>query len=97
MRQLFFNLTPSVVAALSCSAHGGDIKQAPDGVIRLQPHRKVVLTKPIPLNAPSSMGFDFPGRVNIKRPLGSFQYRYGRKVNPPDEWFDAKYKINAYD
>ena len=97
MRQLFFNLTPSVVAALSCSAHGGDIKQAPDGVISLQPHREDVLTMPMRLSSLDSMGFDFPGRVNIKRPPGSFQYRYGRKVSPADEWFDAKYKINAYD
>ena len=98
MRQLNLNLPSTVVADQSLIAHGGDVQVAPvGGNVNLQPHREVVLTTSMPLNASTSMGFDFPGRVNIKRPPGSFQYRYGRKVSPADEWFDAKYKINAYD
>ena len=32
-----------------------------------------------------SMFFDFPGRLNIERRDGQFQYRYGVKVQPKDE------------
>ena len=96
MRQLTFNLPSTVVADQSLIAHGGDVQVAPvGGSVNLQPRRESALT--FMHLCEDSMGFDFPGRVNIKRPPGSFQYRFGRKIQPPDEWFDKKYKLNNYD
>jgi hypothetical protein len=95
MRQLTFNLPSTVVADQSLIAHGGDVQVAPvGGIVNLQPHRESALA--FMHLCEDSMGFDFPGRINIKRPPGSFQYRYGRKIQPPD-WFLRTYKLDQYD
>ena len=96
MRQLIFNLTPAIVVAPPLIAHGGGDKCALAGVINLQPHREGVLANTMH-PCENSMGFDFPGRLAIDRRPGQFQYRYGRKVQPRDEYFDRKYKIGDYD
>ena len=96
MRQLTLNFPSTVVADHHPIAHGRVVSVAPVGGIHpLQPHREAVLTMPMPLPASTSMGFDFQGRI-LRHPTKSFQYRYGRKVQPPDE-FLKKYKLDQYD
>ena len=94
--QLTLNLNPAVEAASTLIAHGGGLGRAPAGFINnLQLRREDDPTYASAMPEPSEF-FDFPGRI-IQHLKNSFQYRQGHKITPPDEYFDAQYKLNQYD